>query len=245
MPREFAAKAADVTQRIAAAPAVEVHPLVAAKFATAPASMTEVAARYGELLADVNRQWQELTKAAADGQQPAPPAFPDAALEALRQVLFSPRGPCEVPDEPIVNIEYYFDSASCDALWKLQNEVDNWILQAPPTSRHAIALTDREVPMTPYIFKRGNPANRETKCRGSSSKWSPARVENPSPRQRRLELAQAIDRSGQSAHCASDRQPRLDAPLRRWARAHAQRLRHAGRNAEPLRAARLAHQPLH
>ena len=159
-PREFAAKAAEVTQRFAAVPTGEVHPLVAARFGTAPASMIEVAARYGELLADVNRQWQELKKAAADQQQPAPPGFPDADLEALRQVLYSPRGPCEAPDEPIVNIEYYFDSASCDALWKLQNEVDNWILQAPPSSRHAIALTDRDVPTTPYVFKRGNPANR-------------------------------------------------------------------------------------
>jgi mono/diheme cytochrome c family protein len=158
-PREFAAKSPEVTQHLAAL-AGEVHPLVAAKFATPPASMAEVAARYGELFAEVNRQWQELKQAAADRQEPAPTGLSDTAAEALRQVLFGPRVPCEVPDEPIVNIEYYFDSASCDALWKLQNEVDNWILQAPPGSRHAIALTDREVPTTPRVFKRGNPANK-------------------------------------------------------------------------------------
>jgi hypothetical protein len=159
-PRDFSAKAAEVSQRIAAALAAEFHPLVAAKFAQAPASMSEVAARYGELFADVNRQWQELKKAAADQKEPAPLALPEEALESLRQVLYSPRGPCEVPDEPIVNIEYYFDSASCDAIWKLQNEVDNWILQGPPSARHAIALTDREVPLTPRVFKRGNPSNK-------------------------------------------------------------------------------------
>ena len=158
--REFSAKSSEITKQLLARPNSELHPLVAAKFATAPASMAEVATRYGELFADVDRQWQEFTKAAADKKQPPPAVLPDAATETLRQVIYAATGPCEVPDEPIVNIEYYFDSESCDALWKLQNEVDKWILQSPPNVRHAIVLSDRDVPATPRVFKRGNPANK-------------------------------------------------------------------------------------
>src|SRR4029079_7497742 len=65
----------------------------------------------------------------------------------------------EVPDEPIVNIEYFVDSATCDELWKLQNQVENWILQSPQAARHALVLQDRDFPTTPHVFKRGNPAN--------------------------------------------------------------------------------------
>jgi hypothetical protein len=121
--------------------------------------MAEVAKRYGELFAEVERQWQELTKAATEKKEPLPTALPDAATEALRQVIYEPRGPCEVPNEPIVNIEYVVDSASNNELWKLQNELDNWILQSPPSVRHSIVLADRDVPTTPRVFKRGNPAN--------------------------------------------------------------------------------------
>jgi mono/diheme cytochrome c family protein len=157
---EFSAKAPEVTAQLAARPAGEIHPLVAPRFAQPPASLAEVAKRYGELFAEIERQWQEFIKAAAEQKQPAPPALPDPAAESIRQILYSPAGPCEVPDESIVNIEYYVDSDSCNALWKLQNEVDNWILQAPTGSKHAIVLNDRDPATTPRVFKRGNPANK-------------------------------------------------------------------------------------
>ena len=157
---EFSGRAATVTEQLAQRPAGEVHSLVAAKFSTPPASMAEVAARYGELFADIERQWQELMKTAAEKSAPSPDRLSDAAAESLRQVLYRPTGPCEVPDEPIVNIEYYLDSGTCDELWKLQNEVDNWILQGPPAARHAVVLMDRNQPATPRVFRRGNPANR-------------------------------------------------------------------------------------
>jgi hypothetical protein len=158
--REFAARSAEVTAALAARPATDVHPLVAAKFTSPPASMSEVAARYGALLVDIERQWQESLQVAAEKKEEPPAALPDAAAEALWQVLYDPRGPCEVPAEPIVNIEYVVDSASNNELWKVQNELDNWILQSPPSVRHSIVLTDRDVPTTPRVFKRGNPANQ-------------------------------------------------------------------------------------
>jgi len=154
--KEFAAKSAEVTKSLAQRPEGEVNPLVAEKFTAPPASMAEVAARYGELFAEIERQWQESLKTAAS----PPDSLADPAAEALRQVLYSPHGPCVVPDEPIVNIEYFVDSDSLSELWKLQNEVDNWILQSLLAPRYAAILVDRDVPTTPRVFKRGNPANK-------------------------------------------------------------------------------------
>lgn len=137
--KEFAAKAGEVTRQLAARPAGEVHPLVLKKFKTPPGSMSEVAARYGELFTA---------------------ALPEGGDAALREVLFAANGPCTVPDEPLVNIEYYFDSDTNNELWKVENELQNWILQAPPELKHAAILVDRSVPSTPRVFKRGNPANK-------------------------------------------------------------------------------------
>jgi hypothetical protein len=136
---EFAARSADVTKALAEQLLGPIHPVVAKKFEFAPSAMADVAARYGAL----------FTAALAKGGD-----------EVLRRVLFDPKGLCEVPDEPIVNTENFFDSDSCNELWKLQNELDNWVLRAPPSWRYGVVLTDRDPPRTPRVFKRGNPANK-------------------------------------------------------------------------------------
>ena len=151
---KFATQSVVITKSLAERRPNEINALVAKKFTAPPKSMAEVAARYGELFAQVEQQWQ----AAAKSQAPPPERLADPHAEALRQVLYDRTGPCEVPDEPIVNIEYYFDSASCTELWKLQNEVDNWLLQSPSAPKHAAILTDRDPPATPRVFRRGNPA---------------------------------------------------------------------------------------
>ena len=136
--REFAAKAAGVTKTLAALPAGQIHPLIAKQFESAPVDMREVAKRYGAVFA----------ASLAEGGDPA-----------IKALLTSATGPCYVPDEPIVNIEYYFDSDTCNELWKVQNELEQWILQAPPGWKHASILADRAVAVKPHVFKRGNPAN--------------------------------------------------------------------------------------
>jgi hypothetical protein len=192
---EFAAQSTAITQSLLARPAEEDHPLVLQKFANSPpATMAEVAQRYGELFAEIEHRWREMLKVAAAAQEPVPTAIQDdAAAEALRQVLYAGAGPCEVPNESIVNIEYYFDSGSLNSLWKLQNELDNWILQSPASAQHAIVLNDLAKPITPRVFKRGNPANkgeevpRQFVSAIAGPKQTPFQVGSG-----RLELAQAI-----------------------------------------------------
>jgi cytochrome c553 len=131
--------------------------LVAAVLDPPVSSMGDMAARYGSLLADVERQWEGLVaRAAAEGSSP-PTAFDDPDLEQLRQVLHGPGSPCEVPDEPIVSIEGFFPSSVCDELWKLQGEVDRWLLEHPAAVPHAVRLVDRAELRTPRVFRRGDP----------------------------------------------------------------------------------------
>jgi mono/diheme cytochrome c family protein len=157
--REFASRAVAVAKWLQARSSDDINSLVMQKFATPPTSMSEVVARYAELFADINRQWQTELQAAASEQRPPAAELSRDAAEAIRQVLYGASGPCEVPDEPIVNIEYFFDSGTCDELWKLQNQVDNWILQSPLAVSHAVVLNDRPLVAAAHVFKRGNPAN--------------------------------------------------------------------------------------
>ena len=133
MRRRISSRAGEVTKQLhAAGPAI--NPLVAAAFASPPASMREVVERYGRLFVDVDRQWHKLC-AAHKGSAASPPGLADEAAEALRQVLYGPLSPCFIPEEGIVNTEVYYDSPTIVALWGLQGQVD-WLLiespQAPP-----------------------------------------------------------------------------------------------------------------
>ncbi len=143
-----------------APPTSVMNPLVAAAFSTPPESREELIQRYAELFAKIDQQWKDSLEEAEQAQQDAPTALTDPAAEELRQVLYGPGSPCVVPDEPVVHTEYDFDSATCNELWKLQGEVDRWIINSPAPAPFAVILEDRERPMTPRIFRRGNPAQK-------------------------------------------------------------------------------------
>jgi hypothetical protein len=157
---DFSAKSAEATAALLSRPEAEVHPRIRALFETPPASHQEVAERYGKLLTAIDGQWQSLVKSAAENKQPSPTALPDAADEALRQVLYGPAAPCEIPDEPIVNIETFFDLGTVDQLWKQQGEVDSWLLSSPLAPPHAMILVDRQPLVDARVFRRGRPANK-------------------------------------------------------------------------------------
>lgn len=156
----FAAEAERITADLARLPAGEVHPLVAAQFAKAPQSMGEVARKYGELFARIEARWQAALKDAAGKKQPAPEALPDADEESLRLVLYGPAAPCQVPDEAMVNIETYFDLASCEELWRIQGQVDSWLIQSPLAGKYAVVLADRQPRIPARVFNRGRASSK-------------------------------------------------------------------------------------
>ncbi|RIK86515.1 MAG: hypothetical protein DCC67_02715 [Planctomycetota bacterium] len=153
---EFATRAAVVAREIAGDQNDGVHPLVAQAFSKPPVSMAEVAQRYGELFATIDKQWQDFKAAAPESAD----RLPDDSAEALRQVLYGPDSPCVPPDEPILSIERYFDTGTIDAMWKLQGELDRWVINSPLAPRYAVTLVDRPTIQEPRVFRRGNPMNR-------------------------------------------------------------------------------------
>ena len=133
--KTFAAQAPAVARQIARNAEGRVDPEVAALFrGNAPASMKEVAARYGALLAR-------------------------AASPAVRRVLSGEDSPTFVPRLSVSDLDYYFDENSRKLLNGLQAEVDGWYIKSPVTPEHALILTDRPNPPQPHVFIRGNRAN--------------------------------------------------------------------------------------
>ncbi|MEQ9407503.1 MAG: PSD1 and planctomycete cytochrome C domain-containing protein [Fuerstiella sp.] len=189
---EFAARAPAVTQQIHDSGAA-VNPIVAAAFAMPPADFSEVIDRYAEILTEIDRQWAEQQTAAKATGKPQPTQLAEAAAEQLRAVLYGPAAPCEVPDEPIVHTESFFDSGTCTALWKLQGDVDRWLIEPAAPPEVGLILTDREIPSEPRIFRRGNPMNPgEDVPRRFLKVLSPAGRTPFETGSGRLELAQAI-----------------------------------------------------
>lgn len=181
----FAIEAKKITEALRAE---KINPLVAKAFSTPPENIRDVAARYAKLFGEIEKQWRkqlEIDKTAT--------ALPDADAEALRQVLYAPDSPCVVPDEPIVNSEMYFATSIIEEMWKLQGEVDRWLIQSGDAPAYATILTDRAKPSEPRVFKRGNPMQKGEEV--SRHYVQILAGENPKPFTKgsgRLELAQAI-----------------------------------------------------
>ena len=192
-PGEFSQHAEAVTKQLQALPAEQINPLISAAFSTVPASFDVVIERYAEAFRTVDVAWQSLLSNASAEGRPLPVSLVDNAAEQLRNVLYAPGGPCYVPDEPVVSTEYDFDSGTCNELWKQQVELDRLILNAPSQPRFAVILRDRVTPVTPRVFRRGNPANKgEDVPRQFLSLLSGADRQPFQQGSGRLELAKAI-----------------------------------------------------
>ncbi len=134
--------------------------LLSDAFATPPKSVREVAERYGKILSAVEQQWQAALAAAKTNNSPPPTALPDPQAEALRQVLYAEDSPAVVPDVGVVNNELLFTTKACEELWKLQGEVDRWLVRTPASPEHALIMIDRVPQANPRIFLRGDPKNK-------------------------------------------------------------------------------------
>ena len=115
----------------------------------------QVASEYGIAFANIEKRWRELVAV-----NPEATALPDTHDERLRGVLYGIQSPCHVPDEHITNIEAYFPSNVIVELWKLQGEVDRWIMESASSPTYATILVDRPIPASPRVFLRGNPMTK-------------------------------------------------------------------------------------
>lgn len=189
---EFSEQAEQVTAELQKLTDSELHPRVKALFATAPSTFREVTERYGQLFADIESEWTATLKQTETQAGALPSALPNSAHEELRQFLYSDDSPCFIPDEHISSTEGLFDSNTCTELWKLQGEVDRWILQGNNITPFTTLLVDRKTDYPARVLKRGNPAQKgETVRRHQLSLLDPSQLEY-SEGSGRLALAQSI-----------------------------------------------------
>lgn len=189
----FEDDAVTVTNRLKALSQAELHPQIAAKFETPPKSFREVCDRYGQVFAEVERVWNTRTETRQQQGLPAETCIDDPLLEPLWKVLYGESSPCLVPSRPLVDTDQFFDTDSCTALWKLQAELDRWILNSNDDVGYSVAMKDQVSAMDPRVFRRGDPTKpgRDVKRQFLSL----LRTDNDGPflvGSGRMELADAI-----------------------------------------------------
>jgi len=151
---EFAAKAPAVIASLAPSGS---NALVAQSFSMKPpATLKEAAQRYGQLLADIDRRWKQAQAEAAKTGAAAPGSLPNGNEEQLRQVLYAQNSPVNVP---LAEARQLFNRADRDRLQGLQQRVDGLKATSPGAPARAMALADAPTPVTPRVFRRGNPGN--------------------------------------------------------------------------------------
>jgi len=125
----------------------KLNPRVARAFAgPAPASMKDVAARYGTLFKDAHDRRKE------------PPA--DEAEAALRDVLLGPDSPIALPKGSISELEWFFEEGSRVEVAKAFRVIEQWIIDSKGSPPYADILEDKPQLYNPRVFRRGNPANK-------------------------------------------------------------------------------------
>ena len=191
--KSFSQEAKKLTQKLNSSAPETINPIVASAFATPPTSFKEVTERYGVIFNEVDADWKAELKKATEAKVTLPSKLTDPAAESLRSIIYGLNAPCEVPNLPIVHTETFFDSGTVTALWKLQGEVDRWIIKSKTPARFARALTDRPVPVTSRVLLRGNSLNKgDDAPRRFLSLLSGENRESFQHGSGRLELAKAI-----------------------------------------------------
>ncbi len=122
-----------------------------------PASLSEVATRYGELMKSIHVKWQAALREAVILKRPAPERFADPDEEELRLELYGETAPASVP----LIFGWGFlsllpDRASQGEYQKVLKEVEQWLIRGPGAPPRAMVLLDGES-YDPRVFVRGNP----------------------------------------------------------------------------------------
>ncbi len=173
---KFAEQASAVLERLKADSksesnnAVHTNPMVLnAILSKPPQSMKDVANRYGEVLNEVDRQWQdELSRAAgakttdasvgASANLAIPARLDDPVQEELRQVFHGPDAP---PNVPVIMgagfLALFPDRPTQGEYKKLLKEVETWAMTGKAAPPRAMVLVDEQQLHNPRIFLRGNP----------------------------------------------------------------------------------------
>ena len=160
----FSDRAKAATEEIGGQSGKALNPAVVKLFSAqpSPATLKEVAARYNQLFAGVNKEWMEAVAktdlpVADRGLNSRTNGFAEIAKEALRQIIYG-------PDSPVVSlsegeISRLFPTPVSQRLRALQRKVDELDATHPGAPPRAMVLVDNPTPHNPRVFVRGNPNN--------------------------------------------------------------------------------------
>jgi mono/diheme cytochrome c family protein len=198
-PETFAEDAKAIVDRIKndAAYRDALNPRIAEAFnAEPPASMADVANRYGNVLRAADAEWVNRLAAHTQiaiqtGTAPTlPDALPDANAEALRQVLYAKNAAANFPEN---EIDELVDIPTRNRNTQLRRAVQSHQATHPGRPDRAPVLLETAQPFDPYVFKRGKPGNKgedvPRRFLAVLTDGEPQPFENGSGR---LEFAQAI-----------------------------------------------------
>ncbi len=155
----FAVETARVCSRHNLDRSTNVNPLLAKALLvdSPPATINDLAQRYGELMKSVHLEWQALMRDAVVRKRPLPTSFADPDQEALRQELYGDLAPANVP--PVFGwgfLSLLPDRVSQGQYQQVLKDVEQWIINGPGAPPRAMVLLDGEL-YEPRIFQRGNP----------------------------------------------------------------------------------------
>ncbi len=183
--KDFATNATPLAQKFAADKSL--NPRVAETFKQAPASLKEVAERYGQVFASVEKSWRDALAAQATNAAPLT-TLSDANQESLRQILYAPDAPPNLSE-----VDGLFDIPSIERLRELRRQVAELDATHAGAPARAMALADNGTPQNSHVFIRGNAGNPGPEAPRQFLQLIAG--ENRKPFEKgsgRLELAQAI-----------------------------------------------------
>jgi mono/diheme cytochrome c family protein len=157
---QFASKAREVVEQLIAERAAKrpINPIVADAFLRKPLKeLADAAQIYGELLSDVDRQWQSSVAQASAAKEPPPAALADPNAEALRQVFYGPQAPANFSRSEIGVLALLPDRPAQEARTKLLKAIEEWRATGPAAPPRAMVLEDLPTPVRQRVFVRGNP----------------------------------------------------------------------------------------
>jgi hypothetical protein len=169
--KDFATQSAMLTEQARKASG---NQAVAAAFATPPASLSEVAKRYADLLVQCNQS----------------KPFSDADQEAIRQIAVAADSPLRYAPEDVVD---HFTRKDLDQLRNKERNLARLYVESPGSPALAMALSESSSSYAQRVFVRGNEHNQgEVSHGGFLTVLSPEERHPFTQGRGRSELAQAI-----------------------------------------------------
>ncbi|HET6423574.1 MAG TPA: DUF1553 domain-containing protein, partial [Planctomycetaceae bacterium] len=150
---QFPEQSKVVCEELLAQPA-GLHPLLIERLTAAPpTTRAELAQRFHDALKSVHEEWEQLPH-----RDDSEATLPDSQRESLRQELYGPNAPANVP----LVFGWGFlsllpDRAAQGEFQRRLKEVEQWLITGPTAPARAMALQE-STPFSPRLFLRGNPS---------------------------------------------------------------------------------------